>query len=74
MPHRSLLAAVLAALAVPAAAQTWPTRPVMIVPFAGLGTAPEPQDRATPAAHRAHWLAEIEKSRPALQAANQDAD
>jgi tripartite-type tricarboxylate transporter receptor subunit TctC len=46
----------------------------MIGRFAELGTTPEPQDRATPAAHRAHWLAEIEKWRPVLQAANQYAD
>jgi tripartite-type tricarboxylate transporter receptor subunit TctC len=42
--------------------------------FAELGTTPEPAERATPEAHRAHWMAEIAKWRPVLQAANQFAD
>jgi len=46
----------------------------VVARFAELGTTPEPQERATPEAHRAHWMAEIAKWRPVLQAANQFAD
>jgi tripartite-type tricarboxylate transporter receptor subunit TctC len=46
----------------------------VVARFAELGTAPEPQDRATPAAHRAFWQAELAKWRPVLQAAGQYAD
>jgi tripartite-type tricarboxylate transporter receptor subunit TctC len=42
--------------------------------FADLGTAPVPQDRATPEAHRRFWQAEIAKWRPIIQAAGQFAD
>ncbi|MBR0644170.1 tripartite tricarboxylate transporter substrate binding protein BugD [Plastoroseomonas hellenica] len=46
----------------------------LITRFNELGTAPVAQDQATPAAHRAFWLAEIEKWRPLIQAAGQYAD
>lgn len=39
-----------------------------------LASPPEPEDRQTPAAHRAHLIAEIERWRPILQAAGQFAD
>jgi tripartite-type tricarboxylate transporter receptor subunit TctC len=39
-----------------------------------LGSPPEPEARQTPAAHRAHLVAEIERWRPILQAAGQFAD
>lgn len=39
-----------------------------------LGSPPEPEDRQTPAVHRAHLVAEIERWRPILQAAGQFAD
>jgi tripartite-type tricarboxylate transporter receptor subunit TctC len=42
--------------------------------FAELGLAPEPAERAMPAAHRAFWQAEIAKWRPVLQSAGQYAD
>ncbi|MDQ1080358.1 tripartite tricarboxylate transporter substrate-binding protein [Pseudoroseomonas cervicalis] len=42
--------------------------------FADLGTAPVPQDQATPEAHRAFWQADIAKWRPVIQAAGQYAD
>ena len=42
--------------------------------FAELGLAPEPQDRAMPAPHRAFWQAEVAKWRPVLQSAGQYAD
>jgi tripartite-type tricarboxylate transporter receptor subunit TctC len=42
--------------------------------FAELGTAPVPQDRATPDAHRRFWQAEIAKWKPIIQAAGQFAD
>jgi tripartite-type tricarboxylate transporter receptor subunit TctC len=48
--------------------------PRLIARFAELGTAPVAQDQATPAAHRAFWLADIEKWRPLIQAAGQYAD
>ena len=46
----------------------------LISRFAELGTAPVPQDRATPEAHRRFWQAEIAKWRPIIQAAGQFAD
>ncbi|PHK94456.1 hypothetical protein CR162_13270 [Pseudoroseomonas rhizosphaerae] len=42
--------------------------------FADLGTEPVSQDRATPAAHKAFWEADIAKWRPVIQAAGQYAD
>lgn len=42
--------------------------------FAALGTAPVAQDRATPAAHREFWQADIARWRPVIQAAGQFAD
>jgi tripartite-type tricarboxylate transporter receptor subunit TctC len=42
--------------------------------FADLGTEPEPADRATPAAHRAHLKAEVEKWAPIIQKAGVYAD
>lgn len=42
--------------------------------FRELGTEPVAQDRATPAAHRAFWTADIAKWRPIIQAAGQFAD
>jgi tripartite-type tricarboxylate transporter receptor subunit TctC len=42
--------------------------------FAELGLVPEPAERATPAAHRAFWQAEVAKWRPVLQSAGQYAD
>ncbi|MFC4168551.1 tripartite tricarboxylate transporter substrate-binding protein [Teichococcus aestuarii] len=42
--------------------------------FADLGTEPVSQDRATPAAHKAFWAADIAKWRPVIQAAGQYAD
>lgn len=39
-----------------------------------LASPPEPEARQTPAAHRAHLIAEIERWRPVLQAAGQFAD
>lgn len=42
--------------------------------FLDLGTAPVPQARATPAAHRAFWQEDIAKWRPLIQAAGQFAD
>ncbi|MBC9209466.1 tripartite tricarboxylate transporter substrate binding protein BugD [Roseomonas aerophila] len=42
--------------------------------FADLGTAPVAQDRATPAAARAFWQADIAKWRPVIEAAGQYAD
>jgi tripartite-type tricarboxylate transporter receptor subunit TctC len=39
-----------------------------------LASPPEPEERQTPAAHRAHLIAEIERWRPVLQAAGQFAD
>lgn len=46
----------------------------LIARFAELGTAPVAQDQATPAAHRAFWMADIAKWRPLIQAAGQYAD
>ncbi len=46
----------------------------VVARFAELGLAPEPAERATPAAHRAFWLAEIAKWRPVLESAGQYAD
>ncbi|MDB5318234.1 MAG: hypothetical protein JWO24_4078 [Rhodospirillales bacterium] len=48
--------------------------PRLIARFADLGTAPVAHDQATPAAHRAFWLADIAKWRPLIQAAGQFAD
>ncbi len=48
--------------------------PKVIGRFAELGLTPEPLDRVTPAAHRAFWMAEIEKWRPVLEQAGQYAD
>ena len=42
--------------------------------FAALGTSPVPVARATPAAHREFWQADIAKWRPLIQAAGQFAD
>jgi tripartite-type tricarboxylate transporter receptor subunit TctC len=42
--------------------------------FADLGTQPEPQDRATPEAHRAFLKAEVEKWAPIIKAAGSYAD
>ena len=42
--------------------------------FAELGTAPVPAEQATPAAHRAFWLADIAKWKPIIQGAGQFAD
>lgn len=42
--------------------------------FAALGTAPVAQERATPAAHREFWQADIARWRPVIQAAGQFAD
>lgn len=42
--------------------------------FADLGTEPVPQDKATPAAHRAFWQADVARWRPIIQAAGQFAD
>ena len=42
--------------------------------FADLGTQPEPLDRATPEAHRAHLKAEVEKWAPIIKAAGSYAD
>jgi tripartite-type tricarboxylate transporter receptor subunit TctC len=48
--------------------------PKLVARFADLGTTPVAQDRATPAAHRAFWQADIAKWRPIIQAAGQFAD
>jgi tripartite-type tricarboxylate transporter receptor subunit TctC len=48
--------------------------PRLVSRFRELGTDPVAQDRATPAAHRAFWLADIAKWRPIIQAAGQYAD
>ena len=42
--------------------------------FADLGTEPVPQDKATPAAHRAFWQSDVARWRPIIQAAGQFAD
>ncbi|HEY4250294.1 MAG TPA: tripartite tricarboxylate transporter substrate binding protein BugD [Roseomonas sp.] len=46
----------------------------LIARFAELGTAPVTQEQATPAAHRAFWMADIAKWRPLIEAAGQYAD
>ncbi len=46
----------------------------VVARFSELGLVPEPAERATPAAHRAFWMAEIAKWRPVLQSAGQYAD
>jgi tripartite-type tricarboxylate transporter receptor subunit TctC len=46
----------------------------LVTRFAELGTAPVAQEQATPAAHRAFWMADIAKWRPLIQAAGQYAD
>lgn len=56
------------------ALQTALRDPRLIARFAELGTAPVAQDQATPAAHRAFWMADIAKWRPLIQAAGQYAD
>jgi tripartite-type tricarboxylate transporter receptor subunit TctC len=48
--------------------------PKVVSRFADLGTAPVAQDQATPAAHRAYWLADIAKWAPIIRAAGQFAD
>ena len=48
--------------------------PRLVARFRELGTEPVAQDRATPAAHRAFWTADIAKWRPIIQAAGQYAD
>lgn len=46
----------------------------LIERFTALGTTPVTQDRATPAAHKAFWTADIARWRPVIQAAGQFAD
>ena len=48
--------------------------PVVVKRFAELGTEPEPADRATPAAHKAHLKAEVEKWAPEIKKAGVYAD
>ena len=48
--------------------------PRLVARFRELGTEPVAQERATPAAHRAFWAADIAKWRPIIQAAGQFAD
>ena len=48
--------------------------PAVVARLNDLASPPEPMDRVTPAAHRAHLVAEIERWRPILQAAGQFAD
>ena len=48
--------------------------PRLVARFNDLGTAPVAQDRATPAAARAFWQADIAKWRPVIEAAGQYAD
>lgn len=48
--------------------------PALIRRFADLGTTPVAQERATPAAHRAFWTADVARWRPIIQAAGQFAD
>jgi tripartite-type tricarboxylate transporter receptor subunit TctC len=48
--------------------------PRLAARFAELGTTPVAQDRATPEAHRAFWMADVAKWRPIIQAAGQYAD
>ena len=48
--------------------------PGLVRRFQDLGTEPVAQDRATPAAHRAFWTADIARWRPIIQAAGQFAD
>ena len=48
--------------------------PKLVARFAELGTAPVTPERATPAAHRAFWTADIAKWRPIIQGAGQYAD
>jgi len=54
--------------------QTALREPRLVARFADLGTAPVAQDRATPAAARAFWQADIAKWRPVIEAAGQYAD
>ena len=48
--------------------------PLVVQRFADLGTQPEPQDRATPEAHRAYLKAEVEKWAPIIKKAGVYAD
>jgi tripartite-type tricarboxylate transporter receptor subunit TctC len=48
--------------------------PQVVQRFADLGTQPEPQDRATPEAHRAHLKSEVEKWAPIITKAGVYAD
>ncbi|WP_431303226.1 tripartite tricarboxylate transporter substrate binding protein BugD [Sediminicoccus sp. BL-A-41-H5] len=48
--------------------------PGLVRRFADLGTEPVPQEKATPAAHRAFWTADVARWRPVIQAAGQFAD
>jgi tripartite-type tricarboxylate transporter receptor subunit TctC len=57
-----------------ASLQTALREPRLVARFADLGTAPVAQDRATPAAARAFWQADIAKWRPVIEAAGQYAD
>ncbi len=48
--------------------------PTVVARLNSLASPPEPLERVTPEAHRAHLVAEIERWRPILQAAGQFAD
>lgn len=48
--------------------------PNLVRRFGELGTEPVAQDKATPAAHRAFWQADVARWRPIIQAAGQFAD
>jgi tripartite-type tricarboxylate transporter receptor subunit TctC len=48
--------------------------PALVRRFNDLGTAPVPAEKATPAAHRQFWQADVARWRPIIQAAGQFAD